>query len=478
MRFGWTFIIVACVAICGCGSPSASGDDSAAASAAAQKPATAGVNPADRPSAGVNPAAHAARSEWPCFLGPTHDGKSPERGILTAWPPEGPRVVWHKKLGVGYGICSISQGRLIQFDCYRDKARLTCMKPDTGDELWRFEYSSVYADMFGYDNGPRCCPVIDGDRVYTFGVEGMLYCVRAADGKEIWKVDTAKDFGVVQNFFGVGSTPLVEGDLLIVQVGGSPPDSPQEISSGRVFGKDSGIVAFDRRTGAVKYRISDELASYSSPVAATIDGRRLCFCLCRGGLLAFEPATGKIVFHYPWRSTLLESVNASNPVVVGDRVFISECYSVGGSLLRIKPDGYEVVWKDGRKRDQAMATHWMTPIHVDGYLYGSSGRHTADAELRCIELATGNVQWSEPRLTRCSLLYVDGHFICLGEDGMLRLIKVSSEKYEEVARVVLMDRGQPLLEFPAWAAPVLAGGLLYVRGKDRLVCLELIPPRK
>ena len=191
--------------------------------------------------------------------------------------------MWHKKLGVGYGICSISQGRLFQFDRYRDKARLTCMKPETGDEVWRFEYSSVYDDMLGYDNGPRCCPVVDGDRVYTFGVEGMLYCVRVADGKEIWKVDTAKDFGVVQNFFGVGSTPLVEGDLLIVNVGGSPPDSPREVCSGRVFGKDSGIVAFDKRTGAVRYRISDELASYSSPVAATIDGRRVCFCLCRGG---------------------------------------------------------------------------------------------------------------------------------------------------------------------------------------------------
>ena len=148
--------------------------------------------------------------------------------------------MWHKKLGVSYGICSISQGRLFQFDRYRDKARLTCMKPETGDEVWRFEYSRVYEDMFGYDNGPRCCPVVDDDRVYTFGVEGMLYCVRVADGKEIWKVDTAKDFGVVQNFFGVGSTPLIEGDLLIVKVGGSPPDSPQEVRSGRVFGKDSG----------------------------------------------------------------------------------------------------------------------------------------------------------------------------------------------------------------------------------------------
>jgi outer membrane protein assembly factor BamB len=467
----WLLLLV----VAGCGGPSASGDDIAA-------PAAANASPDPRPLT-PDPSASApeprtltpdpSTSDWPGFLGPTHDSKSPEKGILARWPAEGPRIVWHKKLGVSYGICSISKGRLFQFDRHRDKARLTCMKPDTGDELWQFEYPVRYEDLLGYDNGPRCCPVIDDDRVYIFGVEGMLHCVRVADGKEIWKVDTAKDFGVVQNFFGVGSTPLVEGDLLIVQIGGSPPDSPQEVYSGRVFGKDSGIVAFDKLTGKVKYKITDELASYSSPVAATINGRRLCFCLCRGGLVAFEPATGKFAFQYPWRSGLLESVNASNPVIVGDLVFISECYNIGGSLLRVTADGHQVVWSDGRKRDQAMATHWMTPIHVDGFLYGSSGRNTPDADLKCIELATGKVRWSEPRLTRCSLLYVDGHFVCLGEEGTLRLIKVNSEKYEEIAKVTLKDRGEPLLEYPAWAAPILSNGLLYVRGKDRLVCLDV-----
>jgi hypothetical protein len=134
-----------------------------------------------------------------------------------------------------------------------------------------------------------------------------------------------------------------------------------------------------------------------------------------------------------------------------------------------------------------MRCHWMTPIHVEGYLYGSSGRHTNEADLRCIELATGKVMWREPGLTRSSLLLVDGHFVCLGEDGWLRLIRVNPKKYEEVARVELRKPGkdgkpdpdgEPLLEYPCWAAPILTHGLLYVRGKDRLVCLELIPEKK
>jgi hypothetical protein len=119
---------------------------------------------------------------------------------------------------------------------------------------------------------------------------------------------------------------------------------------------------------------------------------------------------------------------------------------------------------------------------VDGYLYGCSGRHTDNAELHCIELATGKVMWSVPDMKRCSLLLVEGHFICLSEDGALRLLKVNPKKYEEVSRVDLKrtEEGEevPLLQYPAWAAPVLSHGLLYLRGRDRLICLEVIPEKK
>ena len=411
--------------------------------------------------------------DWPGFLGPDHDSKSPEKGIR--WHAEGPRKVWERKLGVSYGICSVSHGRVFQFDRSGRNAALYCLKSETGEELWKFEYPSEYDDMYGYEPGPRCCPVVDGERLYIFGVEGMLHCLQVADGKEVWKKDTTLEFGVVQNFFGVGSTPIVEGDLLICQIGGSPVGSPG-IQSGEVKGNSSGIVAFDKRTGAQKYKITDELASYSSPLTTTIDGRRWGFLFARGGLVGFEPATGKVDFQYPWRARILESVNASNPVVSGDLVLISECYGVGSSVLKVKPGGYELVWSDGRRRDRSLMTHWNTPIHLDGYVYGSSGRHTQEAELRCVELATGKVQWSQPRLTRSSLLYVDGHLVCLGEDGALRLLKANPKQYEEVGRLVLKSpEGEPLLKYPAWAAPILSHGLLYVRGKDRLVCLELIP---
>jgi len=214
----------------------------------------------------------------------------------------------------------------------------------------------------------------------------MLHCVRADDGGLVWKVDTAKRFGVVQNFFGVGSTPVVEGDLLLVMVGGSPPESQDagRFDLDRVKGNGSGIVAFDKRSGAVRYAITDELAGYATPQLATIDGRRWCFVFARGGLVGFDPASGKVDFHYPWRSRLRDSVNVSTPVVVGNEVFISESYGPGSSLLRVRPGACEVVWRDPPERDKSMLTHWNTPVYHRGYLYGSSGRYSGEAELRCI----------------------------------------------------------------------------------------------
>lgn len=416
-------------------------------------------------------------SDWPGFLGPTGDSISTEKGIISPWPKEGLQVVWQKRLGTGYGMPSISQGRLFQFERQGNQACLTCLKSETGEFLWKFEYPTDYEDFYGYDNGPRCSPVIDGDRVYLLGVEGMLHCVSALDGKLLWKVDTKAEFGVVQNFFGVGSTPVIEGDVLIIQVGGSPAGSGNAPSP-RMKGNGSGVVALNKHTGAVKYRITDELASYAGPVLATIRERRWCFVFARGGLIGFNPADGKVDFQFPWRARDFESVNASNPVVVGDRVFISEAYGPGSALLRVEPGKYEVLWTDVQKGGEpSMKCHWNTPIHHDGYLYGSSGRHMNEAELRCIEMATGKVMWSVADLGRCSLLMVDGHFICQAEKGPLLLLRVNPNKFEEVSRMVVRqpgEDGEPLLHYPCWAAPILSHGLLYVRGKDRLVCLELI----
>ncbi|MCL6505201.1 MAG: PQQ-like beta-propeller repeat protein [Pirellulales bacterium] len=415
--------------------------------------------------------------DWPAFLGPSGDSKSTETGI-SPWPDSGPPIVWTRTMGESYAMPAISRGRLVLCERIDDEVHVVALHSESGRELWEFRYPTDYQDLYGYDNGPRCQPVIDGNRVYVYGVEGMLYCLRLEDGAEQWKVDTTERFGVVQNFFGVGSTPLVEGDLLLVQVGGSPPES-RRVPPGQldlVVPNGSGLVAFNKFTGEVVYAVGDELASYASPVVADIGGRRTCLLFARGGLLGVDVVTGDVEFHFPWRARILESVNASNPVVVDNLVFISECYGPGSALLRVARGTCTPVWTDAGRRAKAMQTHWNTPIHVDGYLYGCSGRHTREAELRCIEFNTGKVTWSEPGLTRLSLLYVDGHLVGLTEYGELLLLRANPEKFDLVSRVWLRnEEGRPILRYPCWAAPALARGLLYLRGDRLLACVELIP---
>ena len=160
-------------------------------------------------------------------------------------------------------------------------------------------------------------------------------------------------------------------------------------------------------------------------------------------------------------------------------------YGPGAALLRLTEQGFEEIWTDEDKgRDKSLQTHWNTPVYHDGYVYASSGRHTENAELRCVEWKTGKVMWSVPQLTRCSLTMVDDHLICLGEYGRLRLLRPNPQEFEQLAVLYLkredpvaqqFQLDSPLLRYPCWAAPIVSHGLLYLRGARQLVCLELKP---
>ena len=417
-------------------------------------------------------------SDWPSFLGPTGDGKSPEKFPIEPWPISGPPLIWRTKIGESYGAPTISRGRLFIFDRHQNLARLSCMRSESKKLLWQFEYPTDYRDMYGYNNGPRTCPVVDNDRVYIYGPKGILHCLNVLDGALRWKIDTSSQFNVVPNFFGVGSTPIIEDQLLIVQVGGALPTEARDVyqAQGEIVGNGSGIVAFNKISGQVIYQITDELASYASPILATTDQRRWCFMFTRGSLVGFDPLTGQIDFQYPWRDRKLESVNASNPVVVGNTIFVSEAYGGGSSVLQFYPKGYKIIWSDLlSRREKAMMLHWNTAIHHQGYLYGCSGRHTQGSSLRCVELQTGRVMWSKPINERTSFLYINGYLISLGEFGRLMLIHVNPKTLDIISEVQLSR--QHGLKHPLWAAPVLSNGFLYIRSKDQLLCFDLTPSK-
>ncbi len=423
--------------------------------------------------------------EWAQFLGPHGNGICDETNLLDRWSSNGPPILWETKLGTGYGAPAVLNNRLVVHHRTGDEEIVQCLAADTGKPLWHFSYPSQFIDPYGYNNGPRGSPVLSSNLCYTFGAEGQLYCINLENGKPVWHRDTAADFAVPPAFFGVGSTPLLQDGLLIVMVGGQP---------------NSGVVAFDAQTGktvwqsvgqgnwqgvamsgwpgqrTVEWQPEEKQASYSSPLAATIHGRRQVLCLMRQGLVSLDPKSGAVNFSFWFRSAMNESVNAMTPVVVDDLIFISGAYyKVGSVLLRVRPDGKSVeeVW-----RGTSLELHWTTPIYLDGYLYAFSGRNEPDARLRCVELATGKVRWdvdeSWPHYSpenplvygRGSFILADGKLIAIGEGGILGLFKPNPQRAEEICRFQI-----PQLRHPCWAAPVLSHKRLYLRSEERLVCV-------
>jgi outer membrane protein assembly factor BamB len=405
----------------------------------------------------------AVTEDWASFLGPTHNAVSRETRLSRSLPFP---LVWEFPKGTGYAAPAVAAGRLLFIHRIGDEEVVECLDPETGARRWQFAYPTRFEDRYGYNNGPRSSPVIEGDHVYTLGAEGKLHCLDVRSGKLIWRRDLRVEYRVPQDFFGTATSPLVEGQLLIVNVGA--PGGPC-------------VVGFDRATGKDVWRAGREWGpSYATPVPAVVHGQRRVFVFAggessppTGGLMSINPATGTVDFSFPWRSRSFESANAACPVVFDNKVFITASYRTGGALLEIRPDfTHRVLWTT-----QEFALHFNTPIHKDGYLYGFDGRNEPDASLACVEVATGKVvwreipEWTEPLLGRQqlvgtyrgSLLAVDGHFLCLGELGHLLWMDLSPKGYREIARTWL---------FPAresWTLPVLSRGLLYVVQNTREV---------
>lgn len=438
---------------------------------------------------GLGLRAPAVAEDWPSFLGADRNGTSKETGLRTDWGESGPAELWRldgDRAGDGYAGVSVACGRIFFFDRHDGKARLRALEPRTGRELWLSEYPYQYQDHFGYSQGPRATPTFvparsddETDLVVSFGVDGTLSAHRASDGETVWRIDTAERYRVVQNFFGVGSTPWLEPatgeapERLIVMVGGSPKGTP-DIFSGKTEPGGTALVAFDPRTGRELWRGGDHLASYSSPLVVDVAGDRRGLAYLRGGLMVFDPTDGGEQLFIPHRARKLYSVNAATPVVDGDRVLVTEAYEKGALLLRLVQDGEElrhaVVWQDPR-RDQSLASHWSTPILHDGVLFGSHGETSGSAELRAVDWDTGEVLWRQHGLLRSTLLRADGHLLVLGERGVLTLVEATGEEYRQKAQVDLE------LSYPSWNPPVLSDGVLYLRGASELVALDVIPTR-
>ena len=421
--------------------------------------------------------AGAVTHDWTTFLGPTRNGISTETKLLKEFPESGPPLVWEMKKGTGYSSPAIAGDRLVFIHRVGDMERVECRHPETGGLHWRIEYPTDFSDRYGYNNGPRASPVIDEDRVYTYGAQAKLQCRKLQTGELIWKRDLAAELRIPQGFFGATGTPVIDGDLLIANAGASGGPT---------------VAAFDKRTGRTVWGAGEEWgASYASPVSAVVHGKPRTFVFAggesrppTGGLIALDPRTGRIDFTFPWRSRSHESVNASCPTIIGNQVFLSASYKTGAVLLDILPDGgRKVAWTN-----PTFDLHFNTAVHRDGYLYGFPGRNEQDAALACVDLRTGEEMWrTELEWTetielqgkrreiregtfRGSLLWADGRFLALGEHGHLLWLDLNPEGCRVLSRASLFKARE------TWAAPVLSRGLLYVTQNSRSY-LDGSPPR-
>ena len=436
----------------------------------------------------------ATTEDWPRYLGAHDDASCRETRLLKDWPASGPKIVWELARGESYAAPTIADGRLFSFDRavegevgIKGNERLECRHPETGKLIWDFTYPVEYRDRFGYASGPRASPVIDGELVYIAGVTGQLRAIEVKSGKQVWHRDLIKDYDHRLGFFGYGPSPVVWKESLLVNVGGGGAEE-----------KGVCVAAFDRVSGKEKWRYLDSWgASYSSPVVCKIMGRQVLLVLAggesrpaTGGLLGLDPESGKLHFRFPWRADKFESVNASVPIVIGGKyVFLSECYGKGGVLLECDEAlNAKPVWEE-----PMFGMHWMTPVEINGHIYGFAGRNKPDVQFKCLRVSDGKILWRDDmryehevngrKMTlsffRGSLLRADGRVFSLGEDGVFAELELAP------SGVKTLRQSQLFVAEQSWALPVVHRGLLYIgqhsRGftdgsRPRLICYDFRAP--
>jgi len=387
-----------------------------------------------------------APQDWPQFLGPERNGVSQGPPLAETWGASGPRVVWRKQVGQGFSGPVVVQDRVILFHRVADREVVEALDTRSGTTRWQYGYPTAYRDDFGFDEGPRAVPVVANGVVYTFGAEGQLHAVDLETGKRLWSEDAVRRFRVPKGFFGAAGSPLVEGGRLLANIGG----------------EKAGIVAFEAKTGKVLWTATDDDASYSSAIGATIGGRRHAIFLTREGLIGLDPATGVVQFQRRWRARMAASVNAATPIVIGDLVFVSAEYGPGAGVLRVDGSKLIDVWAS----DDVLSNHYATSVYYDGHLYGFHGRQEYGPSFRAVEFRTGKVRWSEEKFRAGSVTLAGDRLLILREGGELVLATASPEAFRPLARA-------QILPATVRAYPALAGGFLYVRNDNTLVCLDL-----
>ena len=392
---------------------------------------------------GFAPSSVAAEFDWPRWRGPDFNGISKETGWSTTWPSEGPRQLWKTQIGLGFSSFAVAGNRVYTMGHRNGQDIVWCFDTGTGREIWKHRYAADL-DARLFEGGPNSTPTLDNKLLFTLGRHGQLFCLDASDGSVIWKTDLMKDHGLKepgQDWWGFSGSPLVEGDLLILNAG----------THGMAFNKKTGKLAWSTGKGA---------NGYASPVPFDAGARRGVAVFAAKSLGAVDAKTGQELWVLPWKTAY--DINAADPIFSEGYVFVSSGYRTGGGLFKIDGARLTEVW-----RSQEMHNQLNPSLLQGGHLYGISGQNGHGGDLRCVELMTGEVKWKEPATGMGSLMAADGKLIVLGERGELIIAEAKPDAFKALARAQVLG-GR------CWPAPVLSHGRIFCRNaKGDCVCLDV-----
>ena len=388
------------------------------------------------------------QTDWPCFHGSNRDNKSGETGLLEAWPPEGPQLLWTATgIGHGYSSVAVAGDRIFTAGMVDGNTHVAALDLD-GETLWQRRageswQASERQRWAGPYSGSRATPTVDGDTVFFLSDLGDLTAFDATNGDVRWSLDLAETFEADRPEYGYTESVLVDGDRLFCCPGGTK----------------GYMVALDKRNGSLIWsntEIDDPIGN-SSSVLAELAGSRQVISLTSKRIFAVNPDDGDLLWHYPFGNKRGNS--ATDVIVHNGQVYASTGYGKGSVLLRPERASNgdfttRTIWESER-----LDNHHGGVILVDGYLYGAG--HEARGWF-CLEVLSGRARWQ--RAGKGSLTYADGHLYCLEEKGQVSLIRATPEACVEVGRFAVPEGGRGLY----WAHPMVSGGRLYVRHSDQL----------
>lgn len=404
----------------------------------------------------------ALADDWPNWRGPQYNGISNERDWGGDWENITLNVVWERVVGTGFSSITVANGRVYTMgntgttddrNNYTDEDVVYCLDANTGEVLWTHSYLARLDDK-NHEGGPSATPTVADGRVYTLSKRGVACCLDANDGEVVWQKDLPALYGVPWPVWFFAGSPFVDGGLVIYNVG-------------------THGMALHAADGTPAWKNGTDQPGYASPVPFDLGGQDCVILMGKTTFAVVDINTGNVLKEHPWDNPnpAQSKVNAADPVVYGNQVFISTAYDKGSALFTVEPSGpVTEIWSSVN-----MEAKFNSAVLWQGFLYGPNDNGGA---LTCVEFSTGDIKWSKTGFGYGGLTLADGKLIALTEDGELRIVEASPEAYQEIGK------GQLVPEYGSddtwWAVPVLANGKIYARNSTskrakpgKLVCLEL-----